>query len=99
MASSFAPMTLFGLGTSTYATTKQAKDFRAAADAMRGVLNRQGVSEEEIQDVMDAKHSQKEIADALSPVLQSIVKSAYDGKTKYDDYVTTLKFAQVSAMN
>lgn len=99
MAASFAPMTLFGLGTSTYATTKQAKDFRAAADAMRGVLNRQGMSEEEIQDVMDAKHSQKEIADALSPVLQSIVKSAYDGKTKYDDYVTTLKFAQVSAMN
>lgn len=99
MAASFAPMSLFGLGSSTYAAARQAKEYRQAAEAMRGVLNRAGMTEEEIADVMDVKHTKKEIADALTPVIQRIVHGRQDNTTATEDYITTLKFAQASAMN
>ena len=99
MAASFAPMSLFGLGSSTYAAARQAKEYKQAAEAMRGVLNRAGMTEEEIADVMDVKHTKKEIADALTPVIQRIVHGRQDNTTAIEDYVTTLKFAQASAMN
>ena len=99
MAASFAPMSLFGLGTSAYAASKQAKDYKQTAEAMRGVLNRAGMTEDEIADIMDTKHTKKEIADALTPVIQRIVHGRQDNSVAFDDYVTTLKFAQASAMN
>lgn len=99
MAASFAPMSLFGLGISAYAASKQAKDYKQTAEAMRGVLNRAGMTEDEIADIMDTKHTKKEIADALTPVIQRIVHGRQDNSVAFDDYVTTLKFAQASAMN
>lgn len=99
MAASFAPMSLFGLGSSTYAAARQAKEYRQAAEAMRGVLNRAGMTEDEISDIMDTKHTKKEIADALTPVIQRIVHGRQDNTTATEDYITTLKFAQASAMN
>ena len=99
MAASFAPMSLFGLGMSAYAASKQAKDYKQTAEAMRGVLNRAGMTEDEIADIMDTKHTKKEIADALTPVIQRIVHGRQDNSVAFDDYVTTLKFAQASAMN
>lgn len=99
MAASFAPMSLFGLGSSTYAAARQAKEYKQAAEAMRGVLNRAGMTEDEISDIMDTKHTKKEIADALTPVIQCIVHGRQDNTTATEDYITTLKFAQASAMN
>lgn len=99
MAASFAPMSLFGLGSSTYAAARQAKEYKQAAEAMRGVLNRAGMTEDEISDIMDTKHTKKEIADALTPVIQRIVHGRQDNTTATEDYITTLKFAQASAMN
>lgn len=99
MAASFAPMSLFGLGSSTYAAARQAKEYKQAAEAMRGVLNRAGMTEDEISDIMDTKHTKKEIADALTPVIQRIVHGRQDNTTAIEDYITTLKFAQASAMN
>lgn len=99
MAASFAPMSLFGLGISAYAASKQAKDYKQTAEAMRGVLNRAGMTEDEIADIMDTKHTKKEIADALTPVIQRIVHGRQDNSVAFNDYVTTLKFAQASAMN
>ena len=99
MAASFAPMSLFGLGSSTYAAARQAKEYKQTAEAMRGVLNRAGMTEDEISDIMDTKHTKKEIADALTPVIQRIVHGRQDNTTATEDYITTLKFAQASAMN
>ena len=99
MAASFAPMSLFGLGSSTYAAARQAKEYKQAAEAMRGVLNRAGMTEDEISDIMDTKHTKKEIADALTPVIQRIVHGRQDNTTATEDYIMTLKFAQASAMN
>ena len=98
MAASFAPMTLFGLGTSSYAAAKQDKNYRKLAKDMRGVLNRAGWSEEDVADVMDVKHTKEEIARTLAPVLQSIVRNSQDGKVAQEDYITTLKFAQAAAI-
>ncbi len=99
MAASFAPVALFGLGSTSYAAARQAKNYRKTADAMRGVMGRLGYSEEDISKVFDNHHTQKEIADELSPVLQKIVSGAADGKVKMEDYETTLRFAQVAAMD
>lgn len=98
MAASFAPMTIFGLGTSSYAAAKQDKNYRKLAKDMRGVLNRAGWSEEDVADVMDVKHTKEEIARTLAPVLQSIVRNSQDGKVAQEDYITTLKFAQAAAI-
>lgn len=98
MAASFAPMTLFGLGTSSYAAAKQDKNYRKLAKDMRGVLNRAGWSEEDVAEVMDVKHTKEEIARTLAPVLQSIVRNSQDGKVAQEDYITTLKFAQAAAI-
>lgn len=98
MAASFAPMTLFGLGTSSYAAAKQDKNYRKLAKDMRGVLNRAGWSEGDVADVMDVKHTKEEIARTLAPVLQSIVRNSQDGKVAQEDYITTLKFAQAAAI-
>lgn len=98
MAASFAPMTLFGLGTSSYAAAKQDKNYRKHAKDMRGVLNRAGWSEGDVADVMDVKHTKEEIARTLAPVLQSIVRNSQDGKVAQEDYITTLKFAQAAAI-
>lgn len=98
MAASFAPMTLFGLGTSSYAAAKQDKNYRKLAKDMRGVLNRAGWSEEDVADVMDVKHTKEEIARTLAPVLQSIVRNSQEGKVAQEDYITTLKFAQAAAI-
>lgn len=98
MAASFAPMTLFGLGTSSYAAAKQDKNYRKLAKDMRGVLNRAGWREEDVADVMDVKHTKEEIARTLAPVLQSIVRNSQDGKVAQEDYITTLKFAQAAAI-
>lgn len=98
MAASFAPMTLFGLGTSSYAAAKQDKNYRKLAKDMRGVLNRAGWSEEDVAEVMDVKHTKEEIARTLAPVLQSIVRNSQDWKVAQEDYITTLKFAQAAAI-
>lgn len=98
MAASFAPMTLFGLGTSSYAAAKQDKNYRKLAKDMRGVLNRAGWSEEDVADVMDVKDTKEWIARTLAPVLQSIVRNSQDGKVAQEDYITTLKFAQAAAI-
>ena len=97
MAASFAPMTLFGLGTSSYQASKQAKQYNKIAQSMRGVLNRQGMSEDEIANIMDVKHTKEEISQALAPVLNKIVRNSNDNNTSYEDYITTLKFAQAIA--
>lgn len=99
MAASFAPISLFGLGTTTYAASRQAKNYKRTAEAMRGVLNRAGMTEDEIADIMDTKHTKKEIADALTPVIQRIVHGRETNDTAMEDYITTLRFAQASAMN
>lgn len=99
MAASFAPISLFGLGTTTYAASRQAKNYKRTAEAMRGVLNRAGMTEDEIADIMDTKHTKKEIADALTPVMQRIVHGRETNDTAMEDYITTLRFAQASAMN
>lgn len=98
MAASFAPVALFGLGTTSYAAARQAKYYRQTADAMRGVLGRQNWSKEKIASIMDEKHTKKEIADALTPVIQEIIRGAKNGTTSLEDYKTTLNFARASAM-
>lgn len=98
MAASFAPVALFGLGSTSYAAARQAKNYRQTADAMRGVLERQNWSKEKIASIMDEKHTKKEIADALSPVLQEIIRGSKNGSTSLEDYKTTLNFARASAM-
>lgn len=99
MAASFAPISLFGLGTTTYAASRQAKNYKRTAEAMRGVLNRAGMTEDEIANIMDTKHTKQEIADALTPVIQRIVHGRETNDTAMEDYITTLRFAQASAMN
>ena len=97
MAISFAPMSLLGLGSSSVAAVKQAKEYRASVEEMRGVLNRAGMTKEEIANILDTTHSKQEIADALTPVLNKIIANASTEngqQTSIDDYKATLRFAQ-----
>lgn len=102
MAISFAPMSLLGLGSSSVAAAKQSKEYKSSVAEMRGVLNRAGMTEEEISDILDTKHSKQEIADALTPVLSKILSNATteNGQTtSIDDYKATLRFARDIAAN
>ncbi len=102
MAISFAPMSLLGLGSSSVAAAKQSKEYKSSVAEMRGVLNRAGMTEEEISDILDTKHSKQEIADALTPVLSKILSNATteNGQTtSVDDYKATLRFARNIAAN
>lgn len=102
MAISFAPMSLLGLGSSSVAAAKQSKEYKLSVAEMRGVLNRAGMTEEEISDILDTKHSKQEIADALTPVLSKILSNATteNGQTtSVDDYKATLRFARNIAAN
>lgn len=102
MAISFAPMSLLGLGSSSVAAAKQSKEYKSSVAEMRGVLNRAGMTEEEISDILDTKHSKQEIADALTPVLSKILSNATteNGQTtSLDDYKATLRFARNIAAN
>lgn len=102
MAISFAPMSLLGLGSSSVAAAKQSKEYKSSVAEMRGVLNRAGMTQEEISDILDTKHSKQEIADALTPVLSKILSNASteNGQTtSVDDYKATLRFAQNIAAN
>lgn len=102
MAISFAPMSLLGLGSSSVAAAKQSKEYKSSVAEMRGVLNRAGMTQEEISDILDTKHSKQEIADALTPVLSKILSNATteNGQTtSVDDYKATLRFARNIAAN
>lgn len=102
MAISFAPMSLLGLGSSSVAAAKQSKEYKSSVAEMRGVLNRAGMTEGEISDILDTKHSKQEIADALTPVLSKILSNATteNGQTtSVDDYKATLRFARNIAAN
>lgn len=102
MAISFAPMSLLGLGSSSVAAAKQSKEYKSSVSEMRGVLNRAGMTQEEISDILDTKHSKQEIADALTPVLSKILSNASteNGQTtSVDDYKVTLRFARNIAAN
>lgn len=102
MAISFAPMSLLGLGSSSVAAAKQSKEYKSSVAEMRGVLNRAGMTQEEISDILDTKHSKQEIADALTPVLSKILSNAAteNGQTtSVDDYKATLRFARNIAAN
>lgn len=102
MAISFAPMSLLGLGSSSVAAAKQSKEYKSSVAEMRCVLNRAGMTQEEISDILDTKHSKQEIADALTPVLSKILSNATteNGQTtSVDDYKATLRFARNIAAN
>ena len=97
MAISFAPMSLLGLGSSSVAAAKQAKEYRASVEEMRGVLNRAGMTKDEIANILDTQHTKQEIADALTPVLNKIISNASTEtgrQTSIDDYKATLRFAR-----
>ena len=100
MAASFAPMSLFGLGSSSYAAAREAKNYRQTVESFRGVLNRtEGMTQEEIANIFDTKHTKTEIADILTPVLQKIVHGRETNSTAFEDYITTLKMAQALSMH
>ena len=93
MAISFAPLSILGLGGSVKAVAAQKRQFDTYSQKLRGVLERNGMTEDEIANIMDTHHSRREITDALAPVLEKITTS--ESGTQ-EDYETVLKFASVA---
>ena len=91
MAASFAPLSLFGLGSSTMAAVRNSKRNKELAGEIMGIMRGNGFSDEQINDVFNTKFdTASDIADKLAPVLQKLHAK---GESAEEDYKKVLNFA------
>lgn len=94
MAASFAPMSLIGLGTSSYSAIRHSKDYDRLAGQVQDILQRQGVDQNDIDVLFRTKFDTPEdIAKKFAPYLRSISMDAQSPTAK-EDYKTMLDFAK-----
>lgn len=99
MMASFAPMTLFGLGSQSVAVHRIAKERNANLALVRDALTRQGWTEQEISNVLDNAHTKDEIKEILRPVVNNIVSQRTNGGAVTTDYMAMLDFARINEMD
>ena len=96
MAASFAPLSLFGLGTGAIGAKKKANRWKQLSEDVKGILRKQGVSDEEINNIFNTKYDTAEdIAKKFVPYVGAIQKQAQSGDNKQakKDYQKMLDFA------
>lgn len=100
MAASFAPMAIFGAGSSAHAIAKNAQDYAEQAEIMKGIFQkRTGKTDEEISDLFDGRHSREYINEQLKPVMADIISDARNDYAKaYDDYKNLVRFSQIAEL-
>lgn len=98
MAASFAPLSLFGLGTSTMSAVRKSNNLKRLSGQVQGILQKQGRSQEEIDDLFHTRFDTPEdVAKKLAPYLKSISEKAQsEGATAQDraDYKAVMDFAR-----
>lgn len=106
MAASFAPMTLFGMGTATAAAMRYSGRYKDLQGKVQNIIERQGHNakrsddeiKKEIENLFNTRFDTPEdIGKKLAPYLKDIsVKAEKQGATKQDeeDYKTMLDFAR-----
>ena len=98
MAASFAPLSLFGLGTASMAAARNSNNYKKLSGKVKGILERQGRSEEEINDLFNTRFDTPEdVGKKLAPYLKAVSEKAQtEGATKQDedDYRTITQFAE-----
>jgi len=103
MAAAFAPMTLFGVGSSAASAIRNSSQYKALSGKVQDIMARQGSDGYEIQYILDSKFDTPEdIGKKLAPYLKSISENAQkNGATEQDkeDYKTMLDFARFLGMD
>lgn len=92
MAASFAPMSLIGLGSSTMAAYRKSNQFKAVSGKVKGILQKQGVPDGEIEDLFNTKFDTAEdIGRKVAPYLYNAHQA-----NNADDYKTILQFIELA---
>ena len=92
MAASFAPMSLIGLGSSTMAAYRKSNQFKAVSGKVKGILQKQGVPDGEIEELFNTKFDTAEdIGRKVAPYLYNAHQA-----NNADDYKTILQFIELA---
>lgn len=94
MAASFAPMSLVGLGTSSYSALRHSQNYNRLAGQVQDILQKQGVSQDNIDALFNTRFDTPEdIAKKFAPYLRNISADT-ESPTAKEDYKTMLDFAK-----
>lgn len=94
MAASFAPMSLVGLGSSSFAAIRNSQNYNRLAGKVQDILQKQGIDQNEIDNLFNTKFDTPEdIAKKFAPYLRN-VSADFESPTAKEDYKTMLDFAK-----